>query len=70
MTNWDGRDLEIPLGFLGPGAYVAQVFADGADADKNAASLSLASKKVKAGDKLTVHLAPGGGVALILTPVK
>jgi len=70
MTNWDSRDLEIPLGFLGPGTYVARVFADGADTDKNAASLSLATKKVKAGDKLTVHLAPGGGVALILTPVK
>jgi alpha-glucosidase len=70
MTNWDSRDLEIPLGFLGPGAYVAQVFADGPDADETAASLVLASKKVKSGDKLTVHLAPGGGVALILTPVK
>ena len=70
MTNWDSRDLEIPLGFLGPGTYVAQVFADGADADKTATSLNLVTKKVKAGDKLTVHLAPGGGVALILTPVK
>jgi len=70
MTSWDSRDLEIPLGFLGPGTYVAQVFADGPDADKTATSLGLTSKKVKAADKLTVHLAPGGGVALILTPAK
>ena len=31
MTNWDPRDLEIPLTFLGPGEFEAQIFADGAD---------------------------------------
>jgi alpha-glucosidase len=70
MTNWDARDLEIPLSFLGAGGYEAQVFADGKDADKVATSLSIARKRVKAGDRLTVHLAPGGGVAIILKPVK
>jgi alpha-glucosidase len=66
MTNWDPRDLEIPLSFLGQGEFEAQVFADGADADKVATSVAVSKKTVKAGDKLTIHLAPGGGAALIL----
>jgi len=70
MTNWDSRDLELPLSFLGAGEYEAQIFADGADADKVATSLSITKKRVKASDNLKVHLAPGGGLAVILTPVK
>jgi len=81
MTNWDARDLEIPLDFLARrGAsrtaptesqeFEAQIFADGADADKVATSLSITQKRVKATDKLSVHLAPGGGLAVIFTPVK
>jgi alpha-glucosidase len=65
MTNWDARDLEIPLSFLGAGEFEAQIFADGADADKIATSLAISQKHVKAGDKLTIHLAPGGGAAVI-----
>jgi alpha-glucosidase len=68
MTNWDARDLEISLGFLGAGEYEAQIFADGPDADQVATSLSVTKKRVKTGDKLNVHLAPGGGWAAILTP--
>jgi len=70
MTNWDVRDLEIPLSFLGGGEYQAQIFADGADADKVATSLSITKKQVRGGDKLPIHLAPGGGVAAIFTPMK
>jgi len=69
MTNWNGRDLEIPLSFLGAGEYDAQIFADGSDADKVATSLSITTRRVKASDKLNAHLAPGGGLAVILTPV-
>jgi len=70
MTNWDARDLEIPLDFLGSGEYEAQIFADGADADKVATSLSISKKRVQPSDKLHVHLAPGGGLAVTFTPVK
>ena len=67
MTNWDPRDMEIPLSFLGAGEFEAQIFADGADADKVATSVAISKKQVKAGDKLTIHLAPGGGAAVIFT---
>jgi alpha-glucosidase len=69
MTNWDARDLELPLNFLGKSEYEAQVFSDGPDADTSGTSLSINTRRVKAGDKLDVHLAPGGGVAVIFTPV-
>jgi alpha-glucosidase len=70
MTNWDARDLEIPLNFLGSGEYEAQIFADGPDADRVATSLSITKKRLKGSDKLNLHLAPGGGLAVILTPGK
>jgi alpha-glucosidase len=70
MTNWDARDLAIPLDFLGASEYEARLFADGPDADTVATSLSISTKKVKAADRLNVHLAPGGGLAVILSPAK
>jgi hypothetical protein len=69
MTNWDARDLELPLNFLGQGECEAQIFSDGPDADTVGTSLSINTRRVKAGDKLNVHLAPGGGVAVIFTLV-
>lgn len=67
MTNWTPRDLDIPLSFLGPGAYQAQIFADGPDAGTDAKSLSISKEWVKASGHLTAHLAPGGGYAVIFT---
>jgi alpha-glucosidase len=70
MTNWDARDLELPLDFLGAGDYEARVFSDGPIAESDGASLLSTKKRVAAAGKLAVHLAPGGGAAVILTPVK
>ena len=66
MTNWEGRDFELPLDFLSEGDYQATIFADGADAATNATSLEIAKKTVKRGDRLLLRLAPGGGAAVIL----
>lgn len=68
ITNWTPRKLDIPLSFLGTGAYLAQIFADGPDASQNAKSLVIMKQRVKAGSHLSANLAPGGGVAVILTP--
>ena len=32
LTNWDERDVKVPLGFLGEGKYVAEIYADAPDA--------------------------------------
>jgi len=70
MTNWDGRELELALDFLGAGEFEAQVFADGPDAERTATNLEITKRKVTAADKLGLRLAPGGGAAVILTPKK
>ena len=56
------------MSFLGQGDYEAQIFADGADADKVGTSVSISKKPVKASDTLKLHLAPGGGAAVIFSP--
>jgi alpha-glucosidase len=70
MTNGDARDVKLPLSFLSRGTYRAQIFADGADADRVAAHVQISEKTVNRDDILNLVLAPGGGAAIILTPVK
>jgi alpha-glucosidase len=70
MTNWDAREIAIPMAFLGPGAYEARIFADGPDAAGEGTSLSIETKSLKASDSLGARLAPGGGLAVILTPAR
>ena len=67
LTDWTPRDIEIDFSFLDGGTYKADVFADGVNADRAAEDYRHTSLTVKSGDKLTVHLAPGGGWAAILT---
>ena len=67
MTDWTERDIEIDFSFLEEGSFNADVFADGINADRAAEDYKHTSLKVKSGDKIKVHLAPGGGWAAILT---
>ena len=68
MTNWDARDLELPLDFLGQGEYTAQIFADGPEAATVGTNLTISTRRVKPSEKLNIHLAPGGGLTVIFTP--
>jgi alpha-glucosidase len=70
MTNWDTRDLELPLDVLGQGEYEAKIFADAPDADRRPTSVAISTRRVKATDRLRIHLASGGGFAAILTPAE
>ena len=70
MTNWEARDLALPLEFLAPGVYEARIFADGPDADSEGTSLTVETKNFKTGADFAAHLAPGGGLAVILTPAR
>jgi alpha-glucosidase len=66
MTDWEGRPLDLPLGFLGAGEYEATIFADGPDAATEGTSLDISKMTVTAGARLTLKLAPGGGAAVLL----
>jgi alpha-glucosidase len=70
MTNWTSRNLEIPLSFLGEGQWRAEMFADGPNADQDATSLAISTRRVTSNDKLAAHLASGGGMAVIFSPAQ
>jgi alpha-glucosidase len=63
MTNWTARDLTLDFSFLPEGDYHIVIFQDGVNADRNGTDYKKVEKTITRGDKLTVHLAPGGGWA-------
>ncbi len=67
------RSVDIKLDFLDPGkSYTAEIYRDGDDADyrtQKRHSIIIEKKRVKAGDKMTVKMAPGGGQAIRFVPV-
>ncbi len=67
MTDWEGREIEISLDFMGAGNWKARVWADGSKADKNAEDLDTMELEVDTGAPLAIKMAPGGGFAAILT---
>jgi alpha-glucosidase len=68
LTDWTSRDMELDLAFLPEGEYMMEIFQDGINADKHAADYKRLKKSVKSGDKMKIHLAPGGGWAARITP--
>jgi len=67
MTNWDARNMELDLSFLGEGNYKAEIFKDGLNAHRVAKDYRKEIIDIPADRKLTVNLAPGGGLALKIT---
>ena len=70
MSNWNERDIVLDLSFLGAGNYEAVIFKDGVNADRDATDYKRELVKLSATQKLTIHLAPGGGWAARIYPVK
>ena len=70
MTGWDSKSLELSLDFLPEGEYTVEIFVDGANAYRLARDYKKVASTLPADRKLTVHMAPGGGFAAIIKPVK
>lgn len=70
LTNWSQRDMTFDLSFLEKGSYMAEVFKDGVNAEKDATDYKRYTVKVNPEDKMTLHLAPGGGFAIRFDPIK
>ncbi len=64
LTNWDARDLDVDLSFLGSGAFEADIYRDGPNADRAGVDYVHEKRPVTTADHLRVHLAPGGGLAI------
>ncbi|HAQ18264.1 MAG TPA: hypothetical protein DCR40_03410 [Prolixibacteraceae bacterium] len=70
MTNSETRILEIKLDFLDAGKYKMVAYEDAPDAAINAESVMRSSRTVVKGDLIKIRMAPGGGFAAWLEPVK
>jgi len=68
ITNWDPRDLKAPLSFLGPGKYVAEIYADAPDTETNATHTAFTTQPVDRGTILDLHMVSGGGSAIWIHP--
>jgi alpha-glucosidase len=70
LTDWTARDMELDLSFLPAGEYGMEVFADGLNADRNAEDYKHYCVNVKSGEKVKIHLAPGGGWVARIKPLQ
>ena len=68
LTNWTARDMGLDLSFLPAGKYSMDIFQDGINADRYAGDYKHLKTIVKSGDKVKIHLAPGGGWAARIIP--
>src|SRR3954447_3870707 len=69
LTNRSGREIDVPLDFLGPGKYQAQVYADAPDADRYPKNVEITRREVDGTMHLKAKLAPGGGYAVRIIPL-
>jgi alpha-glucosidase len=68
MTNWDERNLEVPLTFLSQGNYIAEIYRDAPDADLHPKNTVMERVKVTRASVLKLHLASAGGAAIRIVP--
>jgi alpha-glucosidase len=68
LTNWTARDMSLDLSFLPEGKYSMDIFQDGLNADNYAVDYKHVKTSVKSGDKIKIHLAPGGGWTARISP--
>ncbi|MFA7636135.1 MAG: glycoside hydrolase family 97 protein [Monoglobales bacterium] len=64
LTNWDARELEIDLSFLGEGNFKAEVFKDGINAGKAAKDYKKETIDIPADKKLKIVMVSGGGYVM------
>ena len=70
ITNEDPRQMDVPLSFLGSGTYNADIYSDAPDAASQPKNSLLEKRRVNARTVLNLKLAPGGGAAIRLVPVR
>lgn len=66
--SWKERNLKIDFGFLGEGKWTAEIFRDGVNASRNGTDYIREAREVDCSSVLDAWLAPGGGIAIKLTP--
>ncbi|MGB2634646.1 MAG: glycoside hydrolase family 97 protein [Candidatus Acidiferrum sp.] len=70
MNNWTARELEIDFSFLPEGHFEMSAYQDGENADRLGSDYKLVKMPVTRMTKLKIKLAPGGGWAARIQPMK
>jgi alpha-glucosidase len=73
ITDEERRSFDVTLSFLPPGrSYVAEIYADGPNAHwlDNPLPVTISRRAVTSASRLTLSLAPGGGQAIRIRPVR
>jgi alpha-glucosidase len=73
ITDEEARTFDVSLSFLPAGRrYVAEIYADGPDADwrDNPLPVAISQREVDAGTTLRIQMAPGGGQAIRIRPAR
>jgi len=68
ITGSTPRELQVPLGFLGQGRFLAEIYADAPDAAENPKKLTVEKKAVDSSARWQLKLAAGGGCAIRFQP--
>lgn len=68
ITDWEGRELDVELGFLGEGRFAMKEWKDGVNADRHAEDFAVEERTVTKRSTVKVTLAPGGGWAARIRP--
>jgi len=68
ITDWTPRELAVQLDFFDDGNYVAEIYADGDDVDKNAESVSITTVLINSDQELKIKMGSGGGHAVRFYP--
>lgn len=63
-----GAEFDVPLEFLPPGDFIAEIYSDAPDADVNPTHTVLERKNVNRTMRLKAKMAPGGGQAIRIRP--
>jgi alpha-glucosidase len=70
MNDWSPRSLEIKLDFLPAGKFVAMIYEDNVETEKDSNQLTKRSQVFTNQDVIKVNLASGGGQAIWLKELK
>ena len=61
----EARSLDIPLDYLGPGAFTATIYAEHPDDKK---LVTIESRQVTSSSSLTAKMSSGSGCAILISP--
>jgi alpha-glucosidase len=70
ITGWRTSEFDIPLEFLGPGEFLAEMYSDAPDSEANPKHTVREERRVSASTTLHVKMVSGGGQAIRIYPAR